>query len=308
MESKLKKIASEALKYPILLIASGVVALFCLIQFFIQLGNFFNSIGWFFESLAWRFSYGGFFAGMGSVFSGLLGLLDNFWYAIQFLAVIVLLGMFLMFVTGTLKMTKGCNIVLLIAAIMASYIISPLYEIVSGLPMFSGAVAFLVRFHFILPMNLTALVTVVFLFIYLKKKKPMSFTLYLLIAGGIQILLLLFNVIGTFIAVGAGAINFSNITAWMISLVSPLVFILLGCMVEKQLTGKPVPMLQPIVDAINGIQLTQPAAAQPNAPAAPVQPAPQETVPVAPVQPAAPVEQPATEENPAENASKPTEE
>lgn len=142
MESKLKTIVNGALKYPILLITSGVVALFCLIQFFIQLGNFFNSIGWFFESILWYFSRGNFLSGVGSAFGGMFGLLDTFWYALQFLAVIVLLGMFIMYVTGTLKMTKGSGIILLIAAVVASYIIRPLYEIVNGLPMFGGAALF----------------------------------------------------------------------------------------------------------------------------------------------------------------------
>ena len=314
MESKLKTIVNGALKYPILLITSGVVALFCLIQFFIQLGSFFNSIGWFFESILWYFSRGNFLSGVGSAFGGMFGLLDTFWYALQFLAVIVLLGMFIMYVTGTLKMTKGSGIILLIAAVVASYIIRPLYEIVNGLPMFGGAALFLMRLRFILPMNLAALVAVVFLFIYLKKKKPMSFTLYLLIAGGIQVLLALFNIVGLFIAAGAGAINFANITYWIVSLVSPMVFILLGCMMEKQITGKPVPYIQKIVDAINGIQFTKPPAATANitaAPTVPVQPAPQQTDPAAAVQTSEPapeaVVQPETAEPSVENGAKPSE-
>ncbi|MGI5896894.1 MAG: hypothetical protein ACOX6U_08045 [Oscillospiraceae bacterium] len=315
MESKLKTIVNGALKYPILLIASGVVALFCLIQFFIQLGSFFNSIGWFFESVLWYFSRGNFLGGVGSIFGGMFDLLDTFWYALQFLAVIALLGMFIMYITGTLKMTKGSGIILLIAAIVASYIIRPLYEIVNGLPMFGGAASFLMRLRFILPMNLAALVAVVFLFIYLKKKKPMSFTLYLLIAGGIQILLALFHIVGLFIAAGAGAIHFNNITAWIIHLVSPVVFVLLGCMMEKQITGKPVPYIQKIVDAINGIQFTKPPAAPvntPAAPAVPVQPAPQQAAPAAAVQTPEPapevVVQPETAAPSVESDAKPAEE
>lgn len=286
MERTFQKAVKQVAKYPILSIVAGAVALFSLVAFFFQLGNLFSVAGWFGDMVAWYMrDFSHLLGNLGSIFENGLYLLSCFFYVLQFLGTLALVGLLWGIAVDAFQNTKIVNIILLIAAIAASYIISPLYELANGLPLFSGPVAFLYRLQRILPMNLAALVIVVFLFIYLKKKKAMSFTLYLLIAGGIQVVFALFHILGSILH---GNLQFADALVWLIDLASPVLFVFIGCMIESKLTGKPAPYVGKIITAVNGVQFTKTPA-----PAAPVQPAP---VP----QPApAPAEQP-QQEPPAE--------
>lgn len=254
MESKFQLVLKQALRYPILLIVSGVVALFCLISFFIQLGNLFSVAGWFGEMLTWYLrDFSSFFSNLGIIMNDGIFLIYCLFYTLQFLGTLALIALLFGLATNSLKDSKPVQIILLVAAIVASCIINPFYELFNGFPLFSSPVAFLYRFHNILPMNLAALVIVIFLFIYLKKKKAMSFTLYLFIAGGIQILFALLHIIGSLII---GGIGFGDVLIWLIDLASPVLFVFLGCMIEEKLTGNPAPYVGKIISVINKIQFT----------------------------------------------------
>ena len=247
------------MEYPVLMIAAGVLTLFCLIAFFVQLGTLFSVASWFAGMLFWYVSnlqY--FFADIGDVFANGVFLFSCFFYTVQFIGTGALLMLLFGTATGALKQSKTNMIVLLASAAAASYIISPVHELFSGLPVFSSFTAFLYRGINLLPMNLAALVTVAFLLYYYKKKKAVSFTLYLLIAGGIQVLLALMNIVGSSIY---GSVSFANVLSWLLNLLTPVVFVFLGCLVETRLTGKPVPYVEKIVSFINGIKLSLPVKA-----------------------------------------------
>ena len=172
MESGFQKTLKQAMKYPVLFIVSSVVALFCLIAFVLQVFNLFKVLGWFADMLVWYLGdIGYFFSNIGDVFGNAVHLVCSGFYTLQFLGTLALIGLLFGYITGIVKESKKFNITLAIAAVAASYIMGPIYEIFSGLPLFSGIVAFLYRFHNILPMNLVALVTVVFLLRSIAKKK-----------------------------------------------------------------------------------------------------------------------------------------
>ena len=271
MESGFQKALKQAVKYPVLLIVSGAVALFCLIAFIMQALNLFSVFGWFADMLIWRLGdIGSLFDNLGDIFGNGLYLISYFFYTLQFLGTIALIGLLFGFVTGILKHSKKMDITLVIVAVAASYIIGPLYELFSGLPLFSGPVWFFYRLHNILPMNLAALVTVVFLLLSVYKKKTVRFSLYLYIAGGIQLLFAVFHIVGSLMI---GSVQFINVLTWMINLISPILFVFMGCMVEEQLTGEKVPYVGKLIDAVNSVRFEAPAAA--SAPAVQT-PAPQE--------------------------------
>lgn len=256
MESGFQKTLKRAMKYPVLFIVSSVVALFCLIAFVLQVFNLFAVLGWFADMLVWYLGdIGYFFGNIGDVFGNAVHLVCSGFYTLQFLGTLALIGLLFGYITGIVKESKKFNITLAIAAVAASYIMGPIYEIFSGLPLFSGIVAFLYRFHNILPMNLVALVTVVFLLRSIVKKKTVKFSLYLYIAGGIQILFAILHIIGSIII---GSIQFIDVLTWAIDLFSPVLFVFMGCMIEERLTGKKVLYVDKIIDAVNGVQFNAP--------------------------------------------------
>lgn len=274
MKNKLQDLFHQGMKYPVLMIAAGALTLFCLVAFFIQLGTLFSVAGWFAGMLLWyvgNLQY--LFADIGTVFGNVVFLFSCFFYTIQFVGTGALLVFLFGMATGALKQSKTNMIVLLASAVAASFIISPVHELFSGLPVFSSFSAFLYRSINLLPMNLAALVTVAFLLYYYKKKKAVSFTLYLLIAGGIQVLLALMNIIGSSIF---GSITFGTVLTWVLNLLTPVVFVFLGCLIETKLTGKPVPYVGKIISLVNNVKISLPVKAavtlQPAGDASAVQP------------------------------------
>jgi hypothetical protein len=260
MGSEFPKALKQAVKYPVLLIVSGAVALFCFAAFIMQALNLFSIFGWFADMLVWYLGdIGIFFGDLGDIFGNGLYLLSYFFYTLQFLGTFVLVGLLFGFATGILRHSKTTDMVLIITAVVAAYMIGPLYELFSGFPLFSGPVWFLYHLHNILPMNLAALVTVVFLLLSVYRKKTARFSLYLYIVGGIQLLFAVFQIIGSiFIA----PVQFIDLLIWLINLISPILFVFMGCMVEEQLTGQKVPYVGKVIDAVNSVRFETASAAQ----------------------------------------------
>ena len=245
MEGLFRKIS----RYPILFLFSGVVIVLCLVNFVIQIENLFAVVGWFYEMINWYLFDGeAFWANLGNIIGNGFYLLTFFLFTLQFLAIPVLLVLSLVFQSGK----KWFVVTFCVLTVLASSFLSPIYELVNANIIFSDPVAFLYRAHGLLPTNLTLIVIALFLWLYTFRKKLYRFTLLLLIAAGLQLLTTLMNIVGSAIY---GMISVGDLLGWVLGLLLPVLWVYLGCLVERQLTKKPVMALQPLVDVVNDVHL-----------------------------------------------------
>ena len=94
MERTFQKAVKQVAKYPILSIVAGAVALFSLVAFFFQLGNLFSVAGWFGDMVAWYMrDFSHLLGNLGSIFENGLYLLSCFFYVLQFLGTLALVGL-----------------------------------------------------------------------------------------------------------------------------------------------------------------------------------------------------------------------
>lgn len=262
MESTFQKSVKQVAKYPILLIVSGIVVLFCLIGFFSGVGNFFMMLEWNLDRIWYHLADPGYlFGNFFGFIQAILSLFSYLFYALQFLGVIALVALLLGVATGALELKKPYVIILLIAGIVAAYIFGPVEEVLGGFSLFASPVIFMIRLGNILPMNLAALVSVVALLVYYRKKQVKGFSLFLYIAGGVQILFALLHILGSIIY--GLPFSFTTLTGWLLSLLSPVLFVFLGLMLEKRLTGSDAPYTGKVVEMVNGVSFTNKTAAAP---------------------------------------------
>lgn len=293
MENTIHLATQQVKKHPLMAIASGVVILLSLINFFIAVSQFFSGINTAFSFINYIYNFNSFMTFVRLIVVMILLL----FFVLTTLGTIALFGMLFLYVTGCLPKTKAVNLVLFIAAAAASNVIPFVLSLVCGYFSFY-------MMGLVLPMNLAAVAAALFILYHERKGKKVNFSVLALVLGGVQIL---FAIIGLF-----GAITyftFQDFLLFILGIVSGVTGAFLACMAEKKITGAPVQYVDSLITKIDGIQFTTTTAnvgaptnvqqpVQPTAPAAPQ----------TPVQPTAPVQNPAPEAGSAPSEETKTEE
>ena len=256
MGTTIRAYARKLWHFPVLLFASGAVAVLLLIGLAFVLSDFADTVSWFSDMLRWYSSDVDYLlTNFGDVMLNSLYLLASLFNICFFVSNAVLLGLYLLYATDCIEPTHANRYVFLACSVFSTNLVLALYTYVTGFQFFSKMDSLFMYLQNVLPANLTALVIAVFLALYVKKGKVVDFAPVLLIAGAIEVSFAVLHISGSIMNRGAAAFTLFGVTEWLIGLILPVMFVFVGYMLIKKMKRQPSRFGGYLVNRINAVQL-----------------------------------------------------